>query len=258
MNKIATVDRKEKTLNSREVAKMIRRKHSELLKDIRRYSDYLAAGDFPLGRYFMKSSYIDANNQERPCFLVTKAGCEIIANKLTGKHGTWFTAAYVDKFNQMEHRQANINVKYQIPQSFAEALRLAADVAEQNSQLRADNEIKTQKIAEYEPKITYLDQILKSPATLTVTQIAADYGMSARALNEFLHRKRIQHKVNGQWILYRVNMRKGWTKSLTHQFQRSDGRLDTALQTRWTQKGRLAIHQLLESEGIQALIDREE
>lgn len=91
------------TLNSREVAEMVDKTHSDLLKDIRRYVGQLAEGNIPLGDFFTESTYFDGNNQSRPCYLVTKKGCEFIAHKLTGQKGTEFTARYINRFHEMEH-----------------------------------------------------------------------------------------------------------------------------------------------------------
>lgn len=71
-------------------------------KDIRRYDGQLAEGKIPSGDFFMESTYLDANGQERPCFQVTKKGCEFIAHKLTGQKGTEFTARYINRFHEME------------------------------------------------------------------------------------------------------------------------------------------------------------
>lgn len=89
-------------ITSMEVAQMVDKKHSELLKDIRRYVEQLAEGKIPSGDFFTESTYLDANNQSRPCFMVTKKGCEFIAHKLTGQKGTEFTAKYINRFHEME------------------------------------------------------------------------------------------------------------------------------------------------------------
>lgn len=91
-----------KAITSLEVAQMVEKKHSELLKDIRRYDGQLAEGKIPSGDFFMESTYLDANGQERPCFQVTKKGREFIAHKLTGQKGTEFTARYINRFHEME------------------------------------------------------------------------------------------------------------------------------------------------------------
>lgn len=91
-------------IDSRDVAAMVERTHAELLKSIRIYADYLAEGEIPLGDFFIESTYLDGNNQPRPNYLITKKGCDMIANKTTGKKGVLFTAAYVSAFEEI--RQA--------------------------------------------------------------------------------------------------------------------------------------------------------
>lgn len=122
--------------------------------------------------------------------------------------------------------------------------------------LEAENEKQSQLLAVYEPKVQYLETILQSEGTMTTAQIAADYDMSAIQLNQILRDAGIQRKVNGQWILYRKYMGKGYTKSETINITRSDGRPDTKMHTRWTQKGRLMIHEVLTARGIKARMDK--
>lgn len=155
------------------------------------------------------------------------------------------------------------NGMYLLPKDYPSALRALADSEEQrmalectNATLAAENERQAQVIAEFEPIRQYVDTILESPDALATSQIAADYGMSAQELNKILRDEGVQHKVNGQWLLYKKHMNKGYTKSKTFQFTHSDGRADTKLHTQWTQKGRLMIHNILESRGIVAMMDR--
>ena len=129
-----------------------------------------------------------------------------------------------------------------VPRSFAEALRLAADLEEEKLILE-------QKVAEYEPKITYLDTILASKDAVTTSQIAADYGMSAIQLNKILHHLGVQRKVSGQWLLYKKHMNCGYTKSHTSEILQTDGTKKIVMSTKWTQKGRLYIYNLLKDEG---------
>lgn len=152
---------------------------------------------------------------------------------------------------------------YLLPKDYPSALRALADSEEQrmaleasNATLAAENERQAQVIAEFEPIRQYVDIILESPDALATSQIAADYGMSAQQLNKILRDEGVQHKVNGQWLLYKKHMNKGYTKSKTFQFTHSDGRADTKLHTQWTQKGRLMIHNILEKRGIVAMMDR--
>ena len=130
------------------------------------------------------------------------------------------------------------------------ALKIANNVINEQKALIEQQE---QQIPEFQPVRDDVDEILSSTSTLTTTQVAADYDLSARALNQILHEAKIQRNVNGQWILYKSEMGKGYTKSETFTFTRNDGRLDSKIQTKWTQKGRLRIHEILTARGIGAV-----
>ena len=131
-------------------------------------------------------------------------------------------------------------------------------LATELKKLRTENQMQAQQIAEFKPIKEYVDLILQSDGTVTTTQIAADYGLSAKKLNKILNEEKIQHKVNDQWILYSNMMNKGYTKSETIDIERSDGRIETKMHTRWTQKGRLKIHEILTNLGFIANYDREQ
>lgn len=92
----------EQTISSIEVAEMVSKKHSELLKDIRRYEEQLNEVNIPFVEFFRESTYKDGKGETRPCYNVTKKGCEFIAHKLTGVKGTEFTAKYINRFHDME------------------------------------------------------------------------------------------------------------------------------------------------------------
>lgn len=104
----------------------------------------------------------------------------------------------------------------------------------------------------------YLNTILQSNGTVTTTQIAQDYGMSAMALNRKLADMRVQHKVNGQWILYATHQAKGYVHSRTLNLTHRDGRPYTCMMTEWTQRGRLFLYNALKEVGVLPLIEREE
>lgn len=104
-----------KVVDSRDVAEMVERSHAELLKSIRTYAEYLAEGEIPLGGFFIESTYLDGNNQTRPNYLITKKGCDMIANKMTGKKGVLFTAAYVTAFEEMQQALATPPAPKRIP-----------------------------------------------------------------------------------------------------------------------------------------------
>lgn len=129
-------------------------------------------------------------------------------------------------------------------------------LTESNRALTETNAALTAEIAAFEPVKTYYEQILSSTGTLTTTQIAADYDLSAQKLNKILHEEGVQYKVNGQWILYTAYAGNGYTKSITIPIVRANGTPDAKLHTQWTQKGRLIIHDILTGRGITAKVDR--
>ena len=89
-------------IDSREVAEMVNKRHSDLLESIEGYISHLTNGNFRSLDFFIPSTYKDAKGETRPCYLLTRKGCDMVANKMTGEKGVLFTAAYVTKFEEME------------------------------------------------------------------------------------------------------------------------------------------------------------
>lgn len=143
------------------------------------------------------------------------------------------------------------------PEKLGEVLINYGKVKRELEQLEEENQIQKQLIAEYKPIKEYVDTILSSEDTMTITQIAADYGLSAYELNKTLNEQRVIRKVGGQWILYAEHMNKGYNKSETITVKRKNGTEKVVPNTKWTQKGRLFVHNLLETLGIKANMDRE-
>lgn len=155
-------------------------------------------------------------------------------------------------------REVVSNQQLYIPKTLPEALRAYADEVEKNEKLIDEIKVKNVLIAEYEPKVTYYDQILASVDTITITQIAKDYGMSAQELNKLLHEQGIQYKQNKQWILYQKYAKLGYTKSKTVPITYKNGEQGVALNTQWTQKGRLFLYELLKNHGYLPLIEQDD
>ena len=164
------MDNISQTLTSIEVAEMIGREHNELLKTIRRYVSHMkkiaertnalgeenAEGENSHGsiaEYFTESTYEDANGQKRPCFDVTKKGCEFIAHKMNGIKGTEFTMLYIDRFHEMEE---TINTP-QLPDNPMEMLKIHYAALEQ-----VDKKVDAMdgKVGQLESRITDLEDTM--------------------------------------------------------------------------------------------------
>lgn len=248
--------------NSLEISMMTGKRHDHLLRDIDGYVEILVKSTDPnigVSDFFEKSTYQDATGRTLRCYDLTKIGCDMVANKMTGEKGVLFTATYVSKFNQMEQQllqQTKIVPSYMIDDPIQRAKKWITEETERQ-ELHTRTLMLEQRVKEYEPKLTYLDQILQSKDAVTITQIAKDYGLSGAALNQILHEERVQYKQNKQWLLYSKYQDKGFTKSMTLDILHNSGERSVTMNTRWTQKGRLFIHELLSKRQIVPFMDRE-
>ncbi|EIE3609033.1 phage antirepressor [Staphylococcus pseudintermedius] len=109
-----------------------------------------------------------------------------------------------------------------------------------------------QQVQELKPKATYYDLVLQNKSLLSVSKIAKDYGMSARALNKLLHELGVQYKQGDIWLLYAKHQDKGYTQTSTYTLDEKHSKVTT----KWTQKGRLFIYELLKNKGILPSIEK--
>lgn len=160
-----------------------------------------------------------------------------------------------EKGKQARQYFIQVEKEYNSPEKImARALQIAN---RELSTLRLENKIKDQQIAELQPKATYYDLILQCPDLLSMTQIAKDYGMSAKAMNAKLHDLGIQFNQGGTWLLYQKYADKSYTRTKTQNFNRTDGTQGAKVHTYWTQQGRLFIYDTLKTHGILPAIERE-
>ncbi|MDE6491639.1 MAG: phage antirepressor KilAC domain-containing protein [Lactobacillus sp.] len=124
--------------------------------------------------------------------------------------------------------------------------------------LETENKNLNLQLEEANKKASYLDVILGTPDALTITQIAFDYGYGAVKFNQLLKEVGIQHKVHGQWILYRAYVGKSYTTTHLDQWKDREGRPHSKPRTLWTQKGRKLIYDVLKEDGILPLIERDD
>lgn len=155
-----------------------------------------------------------------------------------------------------EYREYLIEVekKWNNPQSIVQR---AMDILKsENLQLKLENKNLTRQLEESNKKASYLDVILGTTDAILTTQIAMDYGYSAREFNQLLNRIKIQHKVNGQWILYKAYMGKNYTTTKLYSYTDKYGKDHAKPLTAWTQRGRRLIYDVLKENGLLPLIER--
>lgn len=124
--------------------------------------------------------------------------------------------------------------------------------------LENENENLLIELEEATKNADYLDLILQTKDSLTITQIAQDYGMSARKMNQLLKRERIQRTVNGQWVLYAKYLAKGYATSRTFDYVGKDGKPHSNMTTVWTQLGRRFLYERLKAIDILPIIEQED
>lgn len=236
-NRIQT---KPSVIDSREVAEMVELRHDNLLKKIDKYNAILDTSKLRAPQnsknkskltsldFFIPSSYLSAQNKELPCYLLTKKGCEMVANKMTGEKGVLFTARYVTRFEQMEREIRNSQMQT-LPNNYLEALEQLVDQVKQNEMLTIENGQLKMRLEEN--KISSLSNE-ENNKIYTVEEIARDNGTNPVALNKLLQRNRIQYRMRGRWYLYARYKNKG----LCVEFRKY---------LKWTCKGRNFIEEIL-------------
>jgi Rha family phage regulatory protein len=172
-------------VDSRDVANIIGKQHKNLLRDIATYINYMKESiklTFEPNDFFLENSYVDSIGRTMPCYLLSKMGCSMVANKLNGEKGVLFTAAYITRFNEMENYMRSEREKDLLSKpTLSDCNDTAKIVVEQ---LRRTG-ISTEKIIEflnelYEPfglLVADGDEFSHIPYTYTATQIAHIYGM---------------------------------------------------------------------------------
>ncbi|MFH5812109.1 phage antirepressor [Companilactobacillus sp. FL22-1] len=133
-------------------------------------------------------------------------------------------------------------------------IKLATQLkTERNGRLIAE-----QQVNELKPKATYYDQVLSNPSLMNITAIAKDYGYSGKTFNKLLYELKIQYPQSGTWFLYAKYQDKGWTQSKTVPYRNAKNATGkgSALQTKWTQKGRLGLYKELKKHGIVPQIEQ--
>lgn len=263
MNELSTMIVDDERMTSLQIAEITGKPHNDVMKAIRKMEP--AWERVQEGKFSLMQEEVETNNgghKMRPYYSLNKEECLYIATKFNDEA----RAKLIKRWKELEEQS-----KPSVPQNYLEALKSLVKAEEEKQQLALENKQKDEtiitiskanvelgnKITEMLPKVSYYDRILQSNATMTITQIAQDYGMSAIAMNKELESMRIQHKERGQWILYAQFLKGGYVHSRAVDIIRKDGRHDVKYNTEWTTKGRIFLYEALKGKGILPLIEQE-
>lgn len=243
MEDLVIMQNKQAVTTSLKVAEVFGKRHDNVMKSIK---SLIAENSTPnflgVGNMFVESTYLNKQKHEQPMFYMNRDGFTLLAMGFTGKKAMQFKLKYIDAFNKMESIVKKEN-QFAMPQTFGEALQLAAD---------------QQKLIEKnQPKVEYYDQQMRNPGLMTVTEIAKDFGLSATKLNKFLERKHVQYKQGKHWVLYQEYADQGLAnyEPFAYEEHTIDGTKQKVHNNlKWTQKGRKFIYDLLQKEGVSPVI----
>ena len=264
MNELSTMIVDDERMTSLQIAEITGKPHNDVMKAIRKMEP--AWERVQEGKFSLMQEEVETNNgghKMRPYYSLNKEECLYIATKFNDEA----RAKLIKRWKELEEQHQ----KPSVPQNYLEALESLVKAEKEKQQLALENKQKDEtiitiskanvelgnKITEMLPKVSYYDRILQSNATMTITQIAQDYGMSAIAMNKELESMRIQHKERGQWILYAQFLQGGYVHSRAVDIIRKDGRHDVKYNTEWTTKGRIFLYEALKGKGILPLIEQE-
>ena len=111
--------------------------------------------NFGLSNFFIEHTYKTKQNKELPCYLLTRKGCDTVANKMTGAKGVLFTATYVTRFEEMENQlksQATI-ASYMIDDPIKHAEQWIAE--------QKENAMLEEKVQEQVAVIEHKEDVIK-------------------------------------------------------------------------------------------------
>lgn len=248
--------------NSLLVAKKFGKEHKHVLDSIR---DFIVSAEKSaqtegqrVSRMFALAEYeTPLNNgtnavKKSPMFIMNRDGFTLLAMGFTGTKALQFKMEFLGAFNKME---SLLNSDDYILMRSQQILQKRVEEAEQKVKaLEADNaakeetiELQQKELAQAAPKVQYVDTVLQSVNTYATNLIAKEMGMSAETLNKRLKEKGIQYRQSGVWVLTSKYQNKGYTKTRTHTYTRSDGSQSTAMLTVWTEQGRAFLHSLFKA-----------
>lgn len=195
---------------------------------------------------------------QRGGWLINESGLYslILSSKMPNakKFKRWVTAEVLPAIRK--HGVYAVDEVLQNPDVLIQALTELKKEREEKEKLKETVAVQNQQITEMTPKAGYYDVVLNCKDVISTTEIAKDYGWSAKKMNAYLHEKKIQFKQGKIWLLYQKYSEQGLTSTKTSVYNGSDGLSHSSIHTYWTQKGRLFIYELLKKDGILPIMER--
>ena len=236
MNELVIMKDQQAVTSSLQVAETFGKQHKNVVQAIENKIS-TAENSALLENMFVEGKYTASNGKSNPMYYMNRDGFSFIVMGFTGHKADGFKLQYIKAFNEMEQQ-----VKFQVPSTLPEALRLAADQAE--------------KISVLQPKADYTDKVLANPGLETTSVIAKNYGYSTREFNKLLHGLGIQYKQGKTWLLYAKYQNLGYTHVEPFPYKDSKGLEQVRNTMKWTQKGQRFLYDFLESKGIMPKVEQ--
>lgn len=266
-NELIQFGESRQTMSSLEIAKLTGKPHNDVMKAIRAMEPSwkkVSQGNFSLSSRMVEQP--NGGTREYPCYELTKRECLYVATKFNDEA----RAKLIIRWEELEKQSRNGMIalpNFKDPAeaaiAWAKEYREKKVLAIENQnlhkeliRLEQDNSCLAAEVQVLSEDKNYLDLIMRSRSLMTVTQIAQDYGTSAKAMNKILADMGIQWKNNGQWILYSKYKDGGYVSSRSIDITRSNGMPDTVMQTEWTQAGRRFLYEELKKRGIIPMLER--
>lgn len=245
----------ELVVSSRKVAEDFGKEHKIVMRGIREILSVQFCTD--LSEMFYATTYIDIQSRKQPEYLMNRDGFTLLAMGFKGRKAFEWKLKYINAFNKMEKQLKELSAPQTLDGLFNidNLYLIVSKLKEEHDGLKSEIAAKDVTIAEQKITIKNLEAQVKStlllPETLevatdddrlyTVTDIATEFGITARLLNQLLLDWNLQRKVGAHYELC-----EGFDESkyVHYKFFRGD-----KTQMKWTGSGRLLIHKRLNQHG---------
>lgn len=223
MNELAVKE----TMTSKEIAEITGKRHSDVLRDIRNLVEQLEDDN---ERNFALVEYTDGKGEKRPMYELSKKGCLCLASGYDAN----LRMKIINRWEELELKERR---KFQVPTTFAEALRLAAEQQEKIEEQQKLIEVQT-------PKAEFYDEVVDSKDAIDMQAVAKviNMGIGRNKLFEFLRNNKVLMQ-NNQPYQYYIDL--GWFRVIESKYTKPSGDICINLKTVVFQKGVDGIRKLI-------------